>query len=93
MSNKELTSKIDRLREMRAEIDQKQKEADRLADTIKAEMLRRNVEEVETDSTKATYKVVKSSRLDTAALKESHSKIYERFLKAIETRRFVVSMV
>ena len=60
MSNKELTSKIDRLREMRAEIDQKQKKADRLADTIKAEMLRRNVE----DNLEIVHRLTPDSPLD-----------------------------
>ena len=41
MSNKELTSKIDRLREMRAEIDQKQKEADRLSKACSVGNLKR----------------------------------------------------
>lgn len=93
MSGKELANKIDRLQALRAEIDQRQKEADNLAETIKAELLRRNLDEIKTEAAKITYKVVRSSRLDATALKKAHGKIYARFLKDTETRRFVVSMV
>lgn len=90
MSNKDLYSKINELEAMKAAIDRQQAEADALAEKIKAELTKRNVDELDTGRVTVTYKTVTSARLDNKALKAAHPKIYAQFTNASETRRFTV---
>jgi len=43
------------------------------------------------DVFKIRWKVVKSSRFDTAAFKTTHAELYKQYLKEIESRRFTVA--
>ncbi|HHV73889.1 MAG TPA: hypothetical protein GXX41_04410 [Thermoanaerobacterium sp.] len=54
-------------------------------------MSARGVDEMVVDVFKIRWKVVKSSRFDTAAFKATHAELYKQYTKEIETRRFTVS--
>ncbi|MBP2071182.1 hypothetical protein [Thermoanaerobacterium butyriciformans] len=43
------------------------------------------------DVFKIRWKVVKSSRFDTAAFKATHAELYKQYMKETETRRFTVA--
>jgi predicted phage-related endonuclease len=58
---------------------------------IKAEMNARGVDEIVVDVFKIRWKVVKSSRFDTAAFKATHAELYKQYTKETETRRFTVA--
>lgn len=90
MSNKELNNKINTLEAMKADIERRQAEYEALAAQVKAEMTKRNLDELDTGIVTVTYKLVKSTRLDNKALKAAHPKIYDRFLNTSETQRFTV---
>lgn len=90
MSNKELYSKINELEAIKAEIDRQQAQADAMADKIKAELAKRNVDVLDTGRVTVTHKTVASARLNSKALKAVHPKIYAQFTNASETRRFTV---
>lgn len=90
-SNKEISKKLNEQLTLKAQIDTLQKDADKLADAVKAELERRGAEEYPTESTRCAWKPVASSRFDSAAFKASHAKMYKNFLKVTETRRFTVT--
>lgn len=89
MSTNELTTKIRELRELQALIKEAQAEADIIRDAIKAHMGSR--EELRTGEYRVTWKVVKSSRFDAAAMKKAMPDAYAAFCKTAETRRFCLA--
>ena len=91
MSSIELSSKVKELRELRRMAEELAAEIESLQDAIKAEMNARNVEEVTGTDWQITWKPVKSSRLDTTALRKAMPDIAAAFTRESMTRRFVVA--
>ena len=89
MSTHEMECKIRELRELQALIEEAEREAEAIRDTIKAQM--GESEELRAGEYKVTWKPVTSTRLDTAALKKALPDIAERFTKTSTTRRFCVA--
>lgn len=89
MSAKEMEAKIRELRNLQALIAEAEAEADAIRDEIKAQM--GESEELLAGEYKVTWKAVKSSRLDTSALKKALPEVAERFTKETTTRRFCVA--
>ena len=87
MSINELETKARELRQLQALIDEAQAEAEALKDQIKAAM--GDAETVQAGEYKITWKPVKSSRIDTAALKKALPDVAQAFTR--ETRRFCVA--
>jgi len=89
MSINELEAKIRELRQLQSLIDEAQAEAEAIKDAVKAYM---GADEVlRAGEYQVTYKAVKSSRLDTAALKQALPDVAARFSKETMTRRFCVA--
>ena len=89
MSIFEMEQKIRELRQLQALIEEAQAEAEEIKDTIKAVM--GDTETLSVGEYKVTWKTVKSSRLDTAALKKALPEVAERFTKETTSRRFCVA--
>ena len=89
MSINEMEAKARELRQLQALIDEAQAEAEALKDTIKAAM--GDSESIQAGEYKITWKPVKSSRIDTAALKKALPDVAERFTKETTVRRFTVA--
>jgi predicted phage-related endonuclease len=89
MSIHELESKIRELRQLQALIDEAQAEAETIRDAIKAHM--GESEELRAGEYHITWRPVKSSRIDTAALRKALPDVAQAFTKETTTRRFVVA--
>ena len=89
MSINEMESKARELRQLQSLIEEAQAEAEALKDAIKAAM--GDSESVQAGEYKITWKPVKSSRIDTAALKKAPPDVAERFTKETTVRRFTVA--
>lgn len=89
MSINEMEAKARELRQLQALIDEAQAEAEALKDAIKAAM--GDSESIQAGEYKITWKPVKSSRIDTAALKKALPDVAERFTKETTIRRFTVA--
>lgn len=89
MSIFEMEKKIRDLRQLQALIDEAQAEAEEIKDAIKAAM--GETETLSVGEYKVTWKTVKSSRLDTTALKKALPEVAERFTRETTTRRFCVA--
>ena len=88
MSNHELESKIRELRQLQNLIEEAQAEAEAIKDAIKAHM--GDAEELHAGEYRVTWKAVKSSRIDTSALRKALPDIAERFTVSSAARRFCV---
>ena len=62
---------------------------DSLKDTLKKHMEENGLDSIAGSEHKASYKAVTSSRIDTAALKKDFPKIAAKYMRKIETKRFV----
>lgn len=91
MSNHEMQSKINDLRELRRMADELSAEINSIQDEIKAHMTAIDADELSGADYKVTWKTVTSTRLDAAALRKAEPELRERYTKTTTTRRFNVA--
>ena len=91
MSTKEIISKIEALTEWETIIEEAKAEAEALRDSIKAEMLNQNTEELEAGAYIIRCTSVLTNRFDTTSFKKSHGDMYKEFTKQVSSRRFTIS--
>jgi|GEM_PF-175434 len=91
MSAKEMSNKVQELRELKRMQEELQAEIDAVQDAIKAEMAAQNVDTLTGADYKITWKEVVSSRLDTTALKKALPEVAARFMKQSSAKRFVLA--
>ena len=91
MSTKEIISKIEALTEWETIIEEAKAEAEALRDSIKAEMLNQNTEELEAGAYIIRWTSVLTNRFDTTSFKKSHGGMYKEFTKQVSSRRFTIS--
>ena len=90
MSTKEIISKIEALTEWEAIIEEAKAEAEALRDSIKAEMLEKNTEELEAGAYIVRWTSILTNRFDTTAFKKSHGEMYKEYTKQVSSRRFTI---
>ena len=91
MSTTEITSKIEALQELEALIEEAKAEADSLRDEIKAEMLKRDTEELTAGQFIVRWTSVLSNRFDSTAIKKVMPDVYKAYTKQVASRRFSIS--
>ena len=91
MSTTEITSKIEALQELEALIEEAKAEADSLRDEIKAEMLKRDTEELTAGQFIVRWTSVFSNRFDSTAFKKVMLDVYKAYTKQVASRRFSIS--
>lgn len=91
MSANEINSKVRELRELRRMADEIAAEIEKLQDDIKAEMSAKGTDEISGADWRVTWRPVKSSRLDAAALRKALPDVAAAFTRESVTRRFVVA--
>lgn len=89
MSINEIESKVRELRQLQVLVDEAQAEMETIKDAIKAHM--GDSEELRAGEYKVCWKFVKSSRLDTTALKKALPEIVAQFTKPSVSRRFTIA--
>ena len=92
MSANEIISKIEALREWESLIANAQEEAETLRDSIKFEMEKRDLEELEAGAYIVRWTSVLSNRFDSSACKKSYADLYKSFTKQVASRRFSISV-
>ena len=91
MSAKELTKKIESLRDLESLIEEAQAEAETLRDEIKSEMMLRDVEEMTIGQYIVRWTSVLSSRFDTTGFKKAYGDLYKEYTKQTASRRFSIA--
>ena len=84
MSRNELIAKIEALNEWERLIAEAQAEAESIRDTIKAEMLERNTEELQAGRFIIRWTSVLSNRFDRTQYPSSHTNIFRAFLALLQ---------
>ena len=91
MSKAELIKKIEYLRELEEYMEEIKTEADTIRDSIKEEMLDRDIEELEAGQYIVRWTSVLSNRFDATAFKKLYGNLYKAFTKQTTSRRFSIS--
>ena len=92
MSINELEARIEKLQEWEALAAEAMAEADTIRDSIKNEMQNRNTEELQAGRFIIRWTSVVSNRFDSSAFKRVHGELYKAFCKAVQCRRFTISV-
>ena len=91
MSVNEIATKIRELKELKAMAEEIANEITAIEDTIKAEMIARNADEICVDVYKVRWAKVSSTRFDSSTFKTAMPDLYGKFTKTTESRRFTVA--
>ena len=62
-----------------------------IRDSIKAEMMERDTDELEAGAYIVRWTSILSNRFDTTAFKKAHGELYQAFTKQSASRRFTIS--
>ena len=91
MSTIEINKKIEELKALEELIEEAKAEAEALTDSIKQEMLERNVEEMEAGQYIVRWTAVLSQRFDTTSFKKVMPEVYKAYIKQVSSRRFSIA--
>ena len=91
MSKNEIVSKIEQLKEWEAILEEAQSEVEALRDSIKAEMLTQNTEEMQAGAYIIRWTSVLSNRFDTTAFKKEYGDLYKQYTKQVSSKRFSIA--
>ena len=91
MSTNEMITKIEALNEWEKLIEEAKAEANAIRDSIKAEMDKKAIEELEVGSYIVRWTSVISNRFDTTGFKKANADMYKEFTKQVSSKRFSIS--
>jgi predicted phage-related endonuclease len=91
MSQNEIVSKIEQLKEWEAILEEAQAEVETLKDAIKNEMLAKETEELIAGAYIIRWTSVLSTRFDSTAFKREHAELYKEFTKQVSSKRFSIA--
>ena len=91
MSTIEMESMIAKLQEWEELAKEAQAEAEAIRDSIKAEMLARETEELTAGRFIIRWTSVLSTRFDSTTFKKEHGEMYKLYTKQTASRRFSIS--
>ena len=91
MSQNEIVSKIEQLKEWEAILEEAQAEVEALKDSIKNEMLDKETEELIAGAYIVRWTSVLSNRFDSTAFKREHADLYQAFTKQVSSKRFSIA--
>ncbi|MEE1263154.1 hypothetical protein [Ruminococcus sp.] len=91
MTKNEMIKKIEELQELESFIEEIKAEAETIKDSIKAEMLDRDIEELAAGQYIVRWTSILSNRFDTTSFKKQFGDLYKSFTKQTSSRRFSIS--
>lgn len=91
MSNAEITSKVEALRELEELIEEAKAEVEAIKDELKAYMIAMNTEELNAGRYILRYVSVLSNRFDTTAFKKVMPDVYKSYTRQTESLRFTIN--
>lgn len=94
MTTTEIKTTIETLKEWESLLNEASEMVESLKDSLKAEMIARDLEELAIDDTNyiLRYTNVISNRFDSTSFKKKYKEMYLQFTKQITSRRFTISV-
>ena len=91
MSRNEIEAKVEYLQELEALMEEVKAEAESIKDQIKAEMLDRQVSELQAGRYIIRWTDVLSNKFDSTSFKKVYADLYKAFTKQVYSKRFSVA--
>ena len=91
MANNELLNKIEALNEWEALMEEAKAEAEAIRDSIKQEMLSRELEELECGQYIIRYQSIVTNRFDSSSFKKALPDVYQAFIRQSTSKRFSIA--
>ena len=91
MSQNEMISKVEQLREWETILEEAQNEVEALRDCIKEQMLERGTEELQVGAYIIRWTSVLSNRFDSTAFKKEYAELYKNYTKQVASKRFSIA--
>ena len=91
MSQNEMISKVEQLREWEAILEEAQAEVEALRDSIKAQMLEEETEELAVGAYIIRWTSVLSNRFDSTSFKKEYADLYKTYTKQVASKRFSIA--
>ena len=91
MTKNEIITKIEALNEWEALMEEAKAEVEALRDSIKAEMMERDTEELTAGQYIIRWTSVLTNRFDTTSFKKEHGDLYKLYTKQSASRRFSIA--
>ena len=91
MSKNELVAKIEALNAWEALMEDAKAEADAIRDSIKQELMEREVEELTVGQYIIRWTSVLTNRFDSTAFKKVMPEVYKAYTKQVSSKRFTIS--
>ena len=91
MATNELINKVEEIKALEELLDEVKESIDAIKDDLKAEMLRRNKEELDLGCYIVRYQSVVSNKFDNSAFKKALPEIYNAFLRQSTAKRFSIA--
>ncbi len=90
MNPKELEKQVKELKELKLMQEEVQAEISAIEDSLKAEMVAQNTDELHAGIFKIRWSTVRSNRFDSMAFKKVYAELYKQFTRVIESKRFCI---
>ena len=91
MSQNEMITKIEQLKEWESILEEAQAEVEAIRDCIKTQMLDQGTEELQVGTYIVRWTSVLSNRFDTTAFKRVMPEVYKEYTKQVASRRFTIA--
>ena len=91
MNKQELEQQVKELKELKLMQEELQAEIATIEDSLKAEMIAQNTDELHAGIFKIRWTTVKSNRFDSTAFKKVYAELYKQFTRVIESKRFSIA--
>ncbi len=91
MSRNEIEAKVEYLQELEALMEEVKVEAENIKDQIKAEMLDRQVSELQAGRYIIRWTDVLSNKFDSTSFKKVYGDLYKAFTKQVYSKRFSIA--
>ena len=91
MANDKLHHKNEALNEWEALMEEAKAEAEAIRDSIKQEMLSRELEELECGQYIIRYQSIVSNRFDSSSFKKALPDVYQAFIRQSTSKRFSIA--
>ncbi len=91
MSQNEMITKIEQLKEWESILEEAQAEVEAIRDCIKAQMLNQGTEELQIGAYIVRWTSVLSNRFDSTAFKKEYAELYKNFTKQVASKRFSIA--
>ncbi|MDU7706296.1 MAG: hypothetical protein E7J94_03370 [Clostridium sp.] len=91
MTERMIVNRVRKLKELEAQQKEIEEQIEALKAEIKADMQRKDLEEQKAGDYTVRFTTVISNRFDGKAFKADHSKLYDQYMRATESRRFSIA--